>query len=132
MLPILTNLLPTNLLTYLKIGAIIFVVATSNYITWNFSQRAMDKERLSIAQSALLAEKNNTSYWLDQMEQSRKLAMKAQERNVLLNRQIQQMIKEHTNAPPLPADCVLDDSGVLMLQTARDKAISTATSKPDS
>lgn len=132
MLPILTSLLPTNWLTYLKIGAIIFVVATSNYITWNFSQRAMDKERLSIAQSALLAEKNNTSYWLDQMEQSRKLAMKAQERNVLLNRQIQQMIKEHTNAPPLPADCVLDDSGVLMLQTVRDKAISTATSKPDS
>ena len=77
MLPVLTSLIPTNLLTYLKIGAIIFVIATSNYITWNFSQRAIDRERLSIAQSALLAEKNNTSYWLDQMEQSKKVGSKS-------------------------------------------------------
>lgn len=128
MLPILTSLIPTNLLTYLKIGAIIFVIATSNYITWNFAQRQMDKERLSIAQSALLAEKNNTSYWVSQLEESRKLAIKAQERNVILDNKITKLMKEHSNAPPLPNDCVIDDAGVRLLQDAREAAISSTTS----
>ena len=128
MLPVLTSLIPTNLLTYLKISAIIFVIATSNYITWNFAQRQMDKERLSIAQSALLAEKNNTSYWVSQLEESRKLAIKAQERNVVLDNKITKLMKEHSNAPALPNDCVIDDAGVRLLQDAREAAISSTTS----
>ena len=128
MLPVLTSLIPTNLLTYLKIGAIIFVIATSSYVTWNFAQTQMDKERLSVAQSALLAEKNNTAYWVSQLEESRKIAIKAQERNVVLNNKVVKLMKEHNNAPPLPNDCVIDAAGVRLLQDAREAAISSTTS----
>ena len=124
-----------RLLTIAKIAAIISLMGATSYITWNLAQRDMDKERVHAIQQQLDTERATTATWLARVDEATKIASKAAEADRKLDIQVNAILKEHKNAPPLPADCVLDTSGLLSLQAARDAAIAaanpTATSKPN-
>mgnify|MGYP007078663835 FL=1 len=124
-----------RLLTIAKIAAIISLMGATSYITWNLAQRDMDKERVHAIQQQLDTERATTATWLARVDEATKIASKAAEVDRKLDIQVSAILKEHKNAPPLPADCVLDTSGLLSLQAARAAAIATAnpsaTSKPN-
>lgn len=124
-----------RLLTIAKIAAIISLMGATSYITWNLAQRDMDKERVHTIQQQLDTERATTTLWLSRVDEATKIASKAAEADRKLDIQVNAILKEHKNAPPLPADCVLDTSGLLSLQAARAAAIATAnpsaTSKPN-
>lgn len=128
MLPILTSLLPTNLLTYVKIGAIIFLLAATSYITWQVAQRDMDKERLAVASHQLEIERQSANRFLSELERTSSIALKAAESDKKLDIRVNAILKEHSNAKPLPPDCVIDSVGLQYLQAARSAAIATADS----
>ena len=128
MLPILTSLLPTNWLTYLKIGAIIFLLAATSYITWQVAQRDMDKERLAVASHQLEIERQSANRFLSELERTSSIALKAAESDKKLDIRVNAILKEHSNAKPLPPDCVIDSVGLQYLQAARSAAITTADS----
>lgn len=110
-------------------------MGATSYITWNLAQRDMDKERVHAIQQQLDTERATTATWLARVDEATKIASKAAEVDRKLDIQVSAILKEHKNAPPLPADCVLDTSGLLSLQAARAAAIATAnpsaTSKPN-
>lgn len=124
-----------NWLTIAKIAAIISLMGATSYITWNLAQRDMDKERIHTIQQQLDTERASTTLWLSRVDEATKIASKAAEADRKLDIQVSAILKEHKNAPPLPADCVLDTSGLLSLQAARAAAIATAntpaTGKPN-
>ncbi len=110
-------------------------MGATSYITWNLAQRDIDKERVHTIQQQLDTERATTTLWLSRVDEATKIASKAAEADRKLDIQVNAILKEHKNAPPLPADCVLDTSGLLSLQAARTAAIATAnpsaTSKPN-
>ncbi len=124
-----------RLLTVAKIAAIISLMGATSYITWNLAQRDIDKERLEIAIKQVEAEKASTQYWMEQLNTARQIALKASEADKKLEIKVNAILKDHSNAPPLPTNCVIDTSGLLSLSAARNAAIETAnssaTSKPN-
>ena len=124
-----------RLLTIAKIAAIISLMGATSVITWNLAQRDIDKERLEIAIKQVEAEKASTQYWMEQLNTARQIALKASEADKKLEIKVNAILKDHNNAPPLPTNCVIDTSGLLSLQAARDAAIAAAnpstTSKPN-
>jgi len=127
MIPLLLAKLGTiNWLTIAKIAAIISLMGATSYITWNLAQRDMDKERIHTIQQQLDTERASTTLWLSRVDEATKIASKAAEADRKLDIQVNAILKEHKNAPPLPTNCVLDTSGLLSLQAARDAAIAAA------
>lgn len=127
MLPvILSSFTPERLLTIAKMGAIILLLAATSYITWQVSQKDMDSERLAIAKHQLEMERLSTDRFLSELERTTLIATKAVEADRKLDIQVNAILKEHSNAKPLPPDCVIDASGLLSLQAARNAAIATA------
>ena len=130
MLPLLatkTFLSNLPLLTIAKIGVIIALMGATSYLTWQVAQNDINQERLDIAEHQAIIEKERTEYWLKQIENAQSVALKAANDNRNLDKKIVKILKEHKNAPTLPSDCVIDDTGVLSLEAARNAAISTAT-----
>lgn len=124
-----------NWLTIAKIGAIISLMGATSYITWNLAQHDIDKERLMVAEAQLQAERLMTKNYLTDIEHAREIAYGAAIADRKLEARVNVILKEHSNAPSLPTNCVLDTSGLLSLQAARDAAIATAnttaTGKPN-
>ena len=134
MLQILNSISIDKWLSIAKIAAIISLMGATSYITWNLAQRDIDKERVHAIQQQLDNERSATALWLARVDEAAKIASKAAEADKKLDIQVNAILKEHKNAPPLPTNCVLDTSGLLSLQAARDAAIAAAnpstTSKP--
>jgi len=122
--PMLSNI---PLLTIAKISVIIALVGATSYLTWQVAQNDINQERLDIAEHQAIIEKERTEYWLKQISNAQSIALKAANDNRNLDKKIVKILKEHKNAPILPSNCVIDDAGVLSLETARNAAISTAT-----
>ena len=122
--PMLSNL---PLLTIAKISVIIALMGATSYLTWQVAQNDINQERLDIAEHQAIIEKERTEYWLKQISNAQSIALKAANDNRNLDKKIVKILKEHKNAPILPSNCVIDDAGVLSLETARNAAISTAT-----
>ena len=130
MLPLLaTKTLFSNLplLTIAKIGVIIALMGATSYLTWQVAQNDINQERLDIAEHQAIVEKERTEYWLKQIANAQSIALQAVTANRNLENKITRILKDHKNAPILPSNCVIDDAGVLSLETARNAAISTAT-----
>ena len=130
MLPLLatkTFLSNLPLLTIAKIGVIIALMGATSYLTWQVAQNDINQERLDIAEHQAIIEKERTEYWLKQISNAQSIALQAATANRNLENKITKILKDHKNAPILPSNCVIDDSGVLSLETARNAAISTAT-----
>ena len=102
------------------------VIASSSWVTWQLAQRQMDKERIEIAQEELAREKAASVYWIDTTRNMNNEAKLAIEANKALNKKLQQIIKDHKDAPPLPINCTIDAYGVRSLQDAREAAIASA------
>ena len=120
--PMLSNI---PLLTIAKISVIIALVGATSYLTWQVAQNDINQERLDIAEHQAIIEKERTEYWLKQISNAQSIALKAANDNRNLDKKIVKILKEHKNAPILPSNCVIDDAGVLSLETARNAAIST-------
>lgn len=130
MLPLLatkTFLSNLPLLTIAKIGVIIALMGATSYLTWQVAQNDINQERLDIAEHQAIIEKERTEYWLKQIANAQSIALQAATANRNLENKITKILKDHKNAPILPSNCVIDDAGVLSLETARNAAISTAT-----
>lgn len=124
----ITWLTPNRLLTIAKISAIIFLLAATSYITWQVAQRDMDKERLAVASHQLEIERQSANRFLSELERTSSIALKAAESDKKLDIRVNAILKEHSNAKPLPPDCVIDSVGLQYLQAARSAAITTADS----
>lgn len=116
-----------NWLTIAKIGVTIALMGATSYITWQVAQNDINQERLDIAEQQVIIEKERTEYWLKQISNAQSMALQAATANRNLENKITKILKDHKNAPILPSNCVIDDAGVLSLETARNSAISTAT-----
>jgi len=130
MLPLLatkTFLSNLPLLTIAKIGVIIALMGATSYITWQVAQNDINQDRLDIVEQQVIIEKERTEYWLKQISNAQSMALQAATANRNLENKITRILKDHKNAPILPSNCVIDDAGVLSLETARNAAISTAT-----
>ena len=130
MLPLLatkTFLSNLPLLTIAKIGVIIALTGATSYLTWQVAQNDINQERLDIAEHQAIIEKERTEYWLKQISNAQSIALQAATANRNLENKITRILKDHKNAPILPSNCVIDDTGVLSLEAARNAAISTAT-----
>jgi hypothetical protein len=130
MLPLLatkTFLSNLPLLTIAKIGVIIALMGATSYLTWQVAQNDINQERLDIAEQQVIIEKERTEYWLKQISNAQSMALQAATANRNLENKITKILKDHKNAPILPSNCVIDDTGVLSLEAARNAAISTAT-----
>ena len=130
MLPLLatkTFLSNLPLLTIAKTGVIIALMGATSYITWQVAQNDINQERLDIAEHQAIIEKERTEYWLKQISNAQSIALQAATANRNLESKITKILKDHKNAPILPSNCVIDTSGVLSLEAARNAAISTAT-----
>ena len=130
MLPLLatkTFLSNLPLLTLAKIGVIIALMGATSYLTWQVAQNDINQERLDIAEHQAIIEKERTEYWLKQIENAQSVALKAANDNRNLENKITRILKDQKNAPILPSECIIDDTGVLSLEAARNAAISTAT-----
>jgi hypothetical protein len=130
MLPLLatkTFLSNLPLLTIAKIGVIIALMGATSYLTWQVAQNDINQERLDIAEHQAIIEKERTEYWLKQISNAQSIALQAATANRNLENKITRILKDHKNAPILPSNCVIDDTGVLSLEAARNAAISTAT-----
>ena len=133
MLPLLaTKTLFSNLpwLTIGKISAIIALMGATSYLTWQVAQNDINKERLVIVEKQLQAEKSTTEYWMNQVNKASEIASKAAAESRKLDIQVNAILKDHKNAPPLPSNCVIDTNGVLSLEAARNAAIKAANSSP--
>ena len=127
MLPaILSSFTPERLLTIAKMGVIILLLAATSYITWQIAQRDMDAERLAVAKHQLEIERLSTDRFLSELERTTLIATKAVEADKKLDIQVNAILKEHSNAKPLPPDCVIDAVGLRSIQATRDAAIATA------
>lgn len=129
MLPLLaTKTLFSNLpwLTIGKISAIIALMGATSYLTWQVAQNDINKERLVIVEKQLQAEKSTTEYWMNQVNRASEIASKAAAESRKLDIQVNAILKDHKNAPPLPSNCVIDANGVLSLEAARNAAIKAA------
>ena len=122
--PMLSNI---PLLTIAKIGVIIALMGATSYITWQVAQNDINQDRLDIVEQQVIIEKERTEYWLKQISNAQSMALQAATANRNLENKITRILKDHKNAPILPSNCVIDDAGVLSLETARNAAISTAT-----
>jgi len=122
--PMLSNI---PLLTIAKISVIIALMGATSYLTWQVAQNDINQERLDIAEHQAIIEKERTEYWLKQISNAQSIALKAANDNRNLDKKIVKILKDHKDAPILPSNCVIDDAGVLSLETARNAAISTAT-----
>ena len=122
--PMLSNI---PLLTIAKISVIIALVGATSYLTWQVAQNDINQERLDIAEHQAIIEKERTEYWLKQISNAQSIALQAATANRNLESKITKILKDHKNAPILPSNCVIDTSGVLSLEAARNAAISTAT-----
>jgi len=124
-----------NWLTIAKIAAIISLMGVTSYITWQLAQHDIDKERLMVAEAQLQAERLMTKNYLTDIEHAREIAYGAAIADRKLEARVNVILKEHSNAPSLPTNCVIDTNGVQSLQAARDAAIAAAnpstTSKPN-
>ena len=130
MLPLLatkTFLSNLPLLTIAKIGVIIALMGATSYLTWQVAKNDINQERLDIDEHQAIVEKERTEYWLKQISNAQSIALQAATANRNLENKITKILKDHKNAPILPSNCVIDDAGVLSLETARNAAISTAT-----
>ena len=123
---LLAKLSTINWLTIAKMGVIILLLGATSYITWQIAQRDMDSERLAVAKHQLEIERMSTDRFLSELERTTLIATKAVEADRKLDIQVNAILKEHSNAKPLPPDCVIDASGMLSLQAARAAAIATA------
>lgn len=123
---ILSSFTPERLLTIAKVGVIILLLGATSYITWQIAQRDMDSERLAVAKHQLEIERMSTDRFLSELERTTLIATKAVEADRKLDIQVNAILKEHSNAKPLPPDCVIDSSGLLSIQAARAAAIATA------
>lgn len=131
MIPLLLAKLGTiNWLTIAKIGAIIFLMGATSYLTWQVAQNDINKERLTIVEKQLQAEKSTTEYWMNQVNRASEIASKAAAESRKLDIQVNAILKDHKNAPSLPPNCVIDTNGVLSLEAARNAAIKAANSSP--
>ena len=131
MLPLLaTKTLFSNLpwLTIAKISAIIALMGATSYLTWQVAQNDINKERLFIVEKQLQAEKSTTEYWMNQVNKASEIASKAAAESRKLDIQVNAILKDHKNAPPLPSNCVIDANGVLSLEAARNAAVKAASS----
>jgi len=122
--PMLSNI---PLLTIAKIGVIIALMGATSYITWQVAQNDINQDRLDIVEQQVIIEKERTEYWLKQISNAQSMALQAATDNRNLDKKIVKILKDHKDAPILPSNCVIDDAGVLSLETARNAAISTAT-----
>ena len=122
--PMLSNI---PLLTIAKIGVIIALMGATSYITWQVAQNDINQDRLDIVEQQVIIEKERTEYWLKQISNAQSMALQAATANRNPENKITRILKDHKNAPILPSNCVIDDAGVLSLETARNAAISTAT-----
>jgi hypothetical protein len=123
---ILSSISPERLLTIAKMGVIILLLGATSYITWQIVQRDMDSERLAVAKHQLEIERLSTDRFLSELERTTLIATKAVEADKKLDIQVSAILKEHSNAKPLPPDCAIDSNGLRSLQAARDAAIATA------
>ncbi len=136
MIPLLLAKLGTiNWLTIAKIGAIISIMGATSYITWTIAQHDIDKERLMVAEAQFQAERLMTKNYLTDIEHAREIAYGAAIADRKLEARVNVILKEHSNAPSLPTNCVIDTNGVQSLSDAREAAIAAAnnpaTSKSD-
>ena len=112
-----------NWLTIAKIGCIIALLASTNIVTWKIAQSEFNKERLANTQAQLQTEKMLSLNYQNDVQRMNESITTAMLRNKQLSERMQQLIKEHNNAPPLPTDCVIDDAGVQFITKARSDAL---------
>ena len=112
-----------NWLTIAKISCIIALLASTNIVTWKLAQSEFNKERLANTQSQLQTEKMLSLNYQNDVQRMNESITTAMLHNKQLSERMQQLIKEHNNAPPLPTDCVIDDAGVQFITKARSDAL---------
>lgn len=117
-----------NWLTIAKISCIIALLASTNVITWKLAQSGFNKERLANTQAQLQTEKMLSLNYQNDVQRMNESITTAMLHNKQLSERMQQLIKEHNNAPPLPTDCVIDDAGVQFITKARSDALQIPTS----
>lgn len=128
------SLYMTKYKTLIKIILIAIIVSSIvggiSYLSWQISQRQMDKERIATIakeRDGLLQAQKHAS---EELQRVQAILTAGEESKRLLSVKIDKILKEHRNAKPLPADCVIDADGVRNLTAAREAAISSA-SKPN-
>lgn len=107
--------------------SLLAVIASSSWVTWQVAQRQMDKERIEIAQAELSREKATAAYWVSTTQNMNNEAKLSIEANKALQKKLQQILKEHHEAPALPPVCVIDAYGLHSLEAARNEAILSST-----
>ena len=114
-----------------KLIFVALLMALTSYVTWQLATKQMAEFKLKQANEAVALQKQVLDKYVSDSSLGRMEAIAAGKANYELEKKLTLLTKEHKNAKPLPSNCVIDDDGVQYLESAREAAISTATSQPD-
>lgn len=129
------DLLKNNLLL-IKIAGIGVLLAFTSMVTWKIATAQMLQERLDNAKQVVEFQRKSFDDYIQKTATIKLEAKAAYIDNSALEAKIVNLTKEYRNArlskESLPADCIIDDTGVRYLNSARDSAISSAGNADDS
>lgn len=126
----LLQILKSNMLI-VKLVFVALLMATTSYVTWQLATKQVDEFKLNQANEAIAVQKQILDKYVSDSSLGRMEAIAAGKANYELENRLATLTREHKNAKPLPSDCTIDDDGMQYIESAREAAISTATSQPD-